>query len=58
MQNSLPRLSAGELRMVGVKAPDSIGKVSVRNDAAFLFSVVATTSVLAVVLGQLPGEWV
>jgi hypothetical protein len=40
---------------VGVKQPESIGKVSVRNDAAFLFAVVATTSVLAVVLGQLPG---
>jgi hypothetical protein len=46
-----------ELRMVGIKAPEAIAKVSVRNDAAFLFSVVASTSVAAVVLGQLPGDW-
>ena len=54
--STVPPLHAGELRLVGVKQPESIGKISVRNDAAFLFSVVATTSVLAVVLGQLPGE--
>lgn len=47
----------GELRMVGVKQPEKIAQVSVRNDAAFLFSVVGSTSVLAVVLGQLPGDW-
>lgn len=50
-------LSLGELRMMGIKAPEAIAKISVRNDAAFLFSVVATTSVAAVVLGQLPGDW-
>ena len=48
-------MRAGELRLVGVKDPEALGRVSVRNDAAFLFSVVATTSVAAVVLGQLPG---
>lgn len=47
----------GELRMVGIKAPEKIAQISVRNDAAFLISVVATTSVMAVVLGQLPGDW-
>ena len=47
----------GELRMVGVKSPESLSSVSVRNDAAFLFSVVASTSVLAVLAGQLPGDW-
>lgn len=83
----------GELRLVGVKQPEKIAQLSVRNDAggdgrgsiergssssriracwhwvqhmylapptlcaAFLFSVVGTTSVAAVVLGQLPGDW-
>lgn len=51
------QVSLGELRLVGVKSPEAIAKVSVRNDAAFLFSVVASTSVAAVVLGQLPGDW-
>ncbi|KXZ55454.1 hypothetical protein GPECTOR_2g1003 [Gonium pectorale] len=37
----------GELRQVGIKNPDKIAVPSVRNDAAFLFSVVASTSVLA-----------
>ena len=48
----------GELRRVGVKVPDSIGKLSVRNDAAFLITVVGTTSVVAVAGGFLPGDWV
>ena len=54
-----PRRSVqlGELRLVGVKDPQAIATPSLRNDAAFLFSVVASTSVLAVVLGQLPGDW-
>ncbi len=47
----------GELRLQGIKYPDAIAKVSVRNDAAFLLSVVGTTSVMALVLGQLPGQW-
>ncbi|GIL79550.1 hypothetical protein Vretimale_12232 [Volvox reticuliferus] len=47
----------GELRQVGIKNPDKIAVPSVRNDAAFLFSVVASTSVLAVLAGQLPGDW-
>ena len=50
-------LPAGELRLVGVKQPEKIAQVSVRNDAAFLFSVVMSTSVIALVLGQLPGDW-
>lgn len=50
-------VALGELRLVGVKAPEGIAKVSVRNDAAFLMSVVGTSSVAAVVLGQLPGDW-
>lgn len=50
-------IGLGELRMVGIKDPQQIAKVSVRNDASFLISVVGITSVLAVVLGQLPGDW-
>ena len=50
-------LLQGELRQAGIKAPEKIAQISVRNDAAFLISVVGTTSVAAVVLGQLPGDW-
>ncbi|PSC72294.1 hypothetical protein C2E20_4561 [Micractinium conductrix] len=50
-------LMMGELRMVGVKQPEKIAQISVRNDAAFLITVVGTTSVAAVLLGQLPGDW-
>jgi hypothetical protein len=51
------QVGLGELRMMGIKAPEAIAQVSVRNDAAFLISVVGVTSVAAVVLGQLPGDW-
>ena len=52
------QVNLGELRVAGVKVPQAISEVSVRNDAAFLFSVVATTSISAVVLGAtLPGDW-
>lgn len=57
---SLPErrpISIGELRMMGIKDPQAIAQISVRNDAAFLISVVGVSSVLAVVLGQLPGDW-
>lgn len=47
----------GELRQVGIKTPDAIGVPSVRNDAAFLAAVVGGSSVLALLLGQLPGDW-
>lgn len=47
----------GELRQVGIKTPDKIAIPSIRNDAAFLVTVVGTTSVLAVAAGQLPGDW-
>lgn len=50
-------ISIGELRMMGIKDPQAIAQISVRNDAAFLISVVGVSSVLAVVLGQLPGDW-
>ena len=48
---------AGELRQIGIKEPEVIGVPSVRNDAAFLAAVVGGSSVLALVLGQLPGDW-
>lgn len=48
----------GELSRVGIKKPDLIGKPSVRNDAAFLYTLVGVTSVVAVAAGQLPGDWV
>lgn len=48
----------GELKRVGIKNPDLIGKPSVRNDAAFLITLVGVTSVVAVMAGQLPGDWV
>lgn len=48
----------GELSRVGIKKPDLIGKPSVRNDAAFLITLVGVTSVIAVVAGFLPGDWV
>ncbi len=35
--------------MVGISQPEKIATISVRNDAAFLFSVVGTTSIAAVV---------
>lgn len=47
----------GELRQAGIKQPDAIARPSVRNDAAFLATVVGVSSVLAVALGQLPGQW-
>lgn len=48
----------GELSKAGIKKPDLIGKPSVRNDAAFLYTLVGVTSVIAVAAGQLPGDWV
>jgi hypothetical protein len=37
--------------------PDKLAVPSIRNDAAFLASSVLFFSVLAVLLGQLPGDW-
>jgi hypothetical protein len=51
------QVMAGELRQIGIKEPEVIGVPSVRNDAAFLAAVVGGSSVLALVLGQLPGDW-
>lgn len=41
-----------------LQKPEAIGVPTVRNDAAFLFSVCAVTGVIAVLGLQLPGDWV
>ena len=48
----------GELSRVGIKKPELIGNPSIRNDAAFLYTLVGVTSVVAVAASQLPGDWV
>lgn len=52
-RNILP----GELRQMGIKQPDKMAIPSNRNDLAFLVSTVGFFSVLALLLGQLPGDW-
>eukprot|EP00197_Chlamydomonas_leiostraca_P008890 CAMPEP_0202868502 /NCGR_PEP_ID=MMETSP1391-20130828/10913_1 /ASSEMBLY_ACC=CAM_ASM_000867 /TAXON_ID=1034604 /ORGANISM="Chlamydomonas leiostraca, Strain SAG 11-49" /LENGTH=335 /DNA_ID=CAMNT_0049548681 /DNA_START=69 /DNA_END=1076 /DNA_ORIENTATION=- len=48
----------GELRQVGIKQPGMIAVPSTRNDAAFLATVVVSTSLTAVLAGAvLPGDW-
>ncbi|GMH35225.1 hypothetical protein BSKO_03093 [Bryopsis sp. KO-2023] len=47
----------GDLRMMGIKDPAKIAIPTVRNDLAFIVTVVGVTSVLAVAAGQLPGDW-
>ncbi|KAE8709435.1 hypothetical protein F3Y22_tig00110331pilonHSYRG00014 [Hibiscus syriacus] len=42
---------------LGIKNAENIAIPSVRNDAAFLFTVVGTTGFLGVLAGQLPGDW-
>lgn len=50
-------VALGELRLVGIKAPDAVAKPTVRNDAAFLATVVGGSSILAVLAGALlPGD--
>lgn len=48
----------GELKRVGVKNTGAIATPTVRNERAFLITVVGVTSVLATLAGQLPGDWV
>jgi len=51
-------LFPNELKQVGILDPAAIGVPSVRNDAAFLGTVVIGTSLVAVLAGiVLPGEW-
>lgn len=46
-----------ELTTMGIKNAEELAIPSVRNDAAFLGTVVGVTSFVAVVAGQLPGDW-
>ncbi|KAH7430683.1 hypothetical protein KP509_08G009100 [Ceratopteris richardii] len=46
-----------ELTSLGIKNAEKLGIPSVRDDAAFLWTVVGVTSLLAVLAGQLPGDW-
>ena len=46
-----------ELTRLGIKNAEELAIPSVRNDVAFLASVVGVTSVVAVAAGQLPGDW-
>uniref|UniRef100_A0A7N0U1R3 Uncharacterized protein n=1 Tax=Kalanchoe fedtschenkoi TaxID=63787 RepID=A0A7N0U1R3_KALFE len=49
--------SLRELTSIGIKNAENLAIPSVRNDAAFLFTVVGTSSFLGVIAGQLPGDW-
>ncbi|CAI0428793.1 unnamed protein product [Linum tenue] len=49
--------SLRELTTLGIKNAENLAIPSVRNDAAFLITVVGTTSFLGVLAGQLPGDW-
>ncbi|KAF8053583.1 hypothetical protein N665_1396s0004 [Sinapis alba] len=49
--------SLRELTTLGIKNAETLAIPSVRNDAAFLFTVVGTTGFIAVIAGQLPGDW-
>ncbi|CAH8349091.1 unnamed protein product [Eruca vesicaria subsp. sativa] len=49
--------SLRELTTLGIKNAETLAIPSVRNDAAFLFTVVGTTGFIAVLAGQLPGDW-
>ncbi|KAJ0260503.1 hypothetical protein HA466_0066970 [Hirschfeldia incana] len=49
--------SLRELTNLGIKNAETLAIPSVRNDAAFLFTVVGTTGFIAVLAGQLPGDW-
>nr|AFK38312.1 unknown [Lotus japonicus] len=49
--------SLRELTTLGIKNAENLAIPSVRNDAAFLFTVVGTTGFLGILTGQLPGDW-
>ncbi|XP_056696498.1 uncharacterized protein [Spinacia oleracea] len=60
--SSQPRISRRstslrELTTLGIKNAENLAIPSVRNDAAFLATVVGTTGFVAVLAGQLPGDW-
>ncbi|XP_010681086.2 uncharacterized protein LOC104896084 [Beta vulgaris subsp. vulgaris] len=49
--------SLRELTTLGIKNAENLAIPSVRNDAAFLFTVVGSTGFLGLLAGQLPGDW-
>ncbi|XP_062007101.1 uncharacterized protein LOC133724401 isoform X1 [Rosa rugosa] len=49
--------SLRELTSLGIKNAETLAVPSVRNDAAFLFTVVGTTGFIGLLAGQLPGDW-
>lgn len=49
--------SLRELTTLGIKNAENLAIPSVRNDAAFLTTVVGTTGALGTLAGQLPGDW-
>ncbi|EHA8587734.1 putative Laccase-14 [Cocos nucifera] len=49
--------SLRELTTLGIRNAENLAIPSVRNDAAFLFTVVGVTGFLGVIAGQLPGDW-
>ncbi|KAD5960600.1 hypothetical protein E3N88_12072 [Mikania micrantha] len=49
--------SLRELTTLGMKNAENLAIPSVRNDAAFLFTVVGTTGFLGILASQLPGDW-
>ncbi|XP_004304856.1 PREDICTED: uncharacterized protein LOC101297070 [Fragaria vesca subsp. vesca] len=49
--------SIRELTTLGIKNAETLAVPSVRNDAAFLFTVVGTTGFIGLLAGQLPGDW-
>ncbi|KAH9294944.1 hypothetical protein KI387_038532, partial [Taxus chinensis] len=46
-----------ELTSLGIKNAENLAIPSARNDATFLFTVVGSTGFIAVLAGQLPGDW-
>ncbi|XP_044470275.1 uncharacterized protein LOC123199367 isoform X2 [Mangifera indica] len=56
-QSQLERTSLRELTSLGIKNAENLAIPSIRNDAAFLFTVVGTTGFLGLLAGQLPGDW-
>eukprot|EP00898_Chlorokybus_atmophyticus_P004771 jgi/Chlat1/5295/Chrsp35S05196 len=60
--SSVPKLvrravNVNEITRMGVKNAESLAIPSERNNLAFLVTVVGSTSVVAVLAGQLPGDW-
>ncbi|XP_019068846.1 uncharacterized protein [Solanum lycopersicum] len=57
LRTAISKTSLRELTTLGIKNAENLAIPSVRNDAAFLFTVVGTTGFLGVLAGQLPGDW-